>query len=114
MDDVAVIMAQTACEIALQDLISTLLRRLAMPSPMQSWIEDVIDGSSTLRNSRLYELYKALSGDRFKDRPLWPPYDRHVGLRNEIVHRGGHASKAQAIEACDTAQKVIQHFETLL
>jgi hypothetical protein len=37
MNDVAVIFAQTACEIALQETIATLLRRTGIQSAMEEW-----------------------------------------------------------------------------
>jgi hypothetical protein len=77
-------------------------------------VRESVETASTLKHGRLYQLYKALSGDDFRGGPLWARYDRHITLRNGIVHRGEHATKAQATEAYDTAEKVIHHFETVL
>jgi len=114
-DDVAVIMAQTACEIATDDSITALLRHQNLPTPLESWINDRIERTTTLKNEPLYQLYRALSGDDLKQsaKALWGAYVRRADLRNGIVHAGAHATKAQAVEACDTALDLIHHFETV-
>jgi hypothetical protein len=112
MDDIAVIMAQTACEIATADIITGLLQHHRLPASIESWINATIERISTLKTETLYDLYRALSGDDLKQtqKVLWESYVRRTALRNDIVHKGGHASKAQATEACDTALDLIQHF----
>jgi hypothetical protein len=111
-DDVAVIMAQTACEIATDDIIRTLLQHYRLPSLLESWIHASIERITTLKTPMLYDLYRALSGDDLKQPPkaLWDSYLRRAKLRNDIVHSGAHASKDQAAEACDSALDLIHHF----
>ena len=68
-----------------------------------------------LDSGPLYDLYCALSGDKLREDQtgLWAAYKRRVKLRNDIVHSGAHAMKAQAVEACDSALDLIHHFETV-
>ena len=76
-DDVAVIMAQTACEIATDDIISALLRRRALSDEVRAWIDARIERITTLKSHMLYDLYLALSGDDFRreQKALWQAYE---------------------------------------
>jgi hypothetical protein len=115
-DDVAVIMAQTACEIATDDLVTALLRLRRLPADLESWITARIERAATLRSNVLYNLYVALSGDDLKQgQPaLWDAYERHIALRNAIVHKAKtHASKQQATDGCNMTEALIHHFETV-
>jgi hypothetical protein len=115
-DDVAVIMAQTACEITTDDVITTLLRHHNVPDVIQKWIKrHGLGGSTTLLSPELYDLYPALSRDdlRRSQKALWKAYERRAERRNVIVHAGGHAAKPQAVEACETALDLIHHFEAV-
>jgi len=113
--DVAVIMAQTACEIATDDVITVLLRRQNFSEGILAWINRQIEWSTTLKNDKLYSLYRALSGDELQkdQKALWEAYVRRADLRNDIVHTGAHAMKEQAVEACDTALDLFHHFEAV-
>jgi hypothetical protein len=114
MNDVAVIVAQTSAEIATDDVITALLRHNNPPRPIDEWIRGQIERFATLKADALYNLYRALSGDDLRGNPpLWEPYVRRANLRNDIVHTGAHASKPQAVEACDAALDLIHHFETV-
>lgn len=116
MYDVAVIMAQTAIEIATDDIVTTLLRYHNVSDVIQKWIKrHGLGGSATLRSPELYDLYRALSGDDLRrgQKALWKAYERRAERRNDIVHAGGHAAKPQAVEACDSALDLIHHFETV-
>jgi len=52
-DDVAVIMAQTASEIATDDIITVLLRRQNFSEEILAWINRQIEWSTTLKNEKL-------------------------------------------------------------
>jgi hypothetical protein len=116
-DDVAVIMAQTACEIATDDIVTMLLRHHDLPTAIEAWISGRIERSrsTTLKSDTLYDLYRALSGDELRrdQKALWEACVRRADLRNDIVHTGAHATKPQAVEACDTALDLIHHFEAV-
>jgi hypothetical protein len=92
MPDVAVIMAQTACEIATEAAIDRLFRRQGLPQAVESWIRERIERSSTFRAPTFYGLYRALSGDDFKATKLWTDLDHCIGIRNGVVHEGRHAT----------------------
>jgi len=116
MYDVAVIMAQTAVEIATDDIVATLLRRHNLPPAVQTWIGERIERIPTLKTDALYDLYRALSGNELRrdQKTMWEAYVRRADLRNDIVHTGAHATKQQAVEACDTALDLIHHFEAVI
>ena len=113
--DVAVIMAQTACEIATDDVITVLLRRQNLSDGILAWINKQIESRTTLKDDRLYGLDRALSCDELRkdQKALWEAYVRRADLRNDIVHAGAHAVKGQAVEACDTALDLFHHFEAM-
>jgi len=75
----------------------------------------ILANAKTLKSNTLYDLYLALSGDELRRdlQTLWEAYERRADLRNEIVHTGRHAVKAQAVEACNTALDLIRHFEAV-
>jgi len=112
--DVAVIMAQTACEIATEAVISQLLRHYNLPAVVEKWIRKRIDQLSTFHRAPLYELYRDLSGDDFKGSRLWREWDNHITIRNNVAHRGTHATPDQAKRYCEIALDVIHHFESVL
>jgi hypothetical protein len=114
MPDVAVIMAQTACEIATEAVLNGLLLLHSFSNPVESWIRDRIDSASTFRRGVLYELYRALSGDNLKGTKLWDELNGPIGIRNAIVHKGDHATEAQAKRYCEIALDLIHHFEGVL
>ncbi len=115
MHDVALIMSQTACEMATDYVITTLLERLRVPLGLNVWIDDVTKLMSTLKDDRLYKLYLAVTGgDKVRDASFWQAYTAAITIRNEIVHKGAHATEAQATDACATADKLLQHFESIL
>jgi hypothetical protein len=114
--DITVIMAQTACEIATEEVISQLLRYHNFTIAIEAWMRKRIERTSTLRSESLYDLYCALSGDDLKksETLLWDGYVASVGIRNNIVHKGGHASGVQAKTSCEIAESLIHHFEAVL
>ncbi len=85
-DDVAVIMAQTACEIATDDLITTLLRHHDLTDGIRAWMSAQIERITTLKSNTLYDLYRALSGDELRRdlQTLWEAYERRADLRRAL------------------------------
>jgi len=113
MDDVAVIMAQTACEVATEYFISQLLKHHKLPAVFEPWVKQGIRRAD-IADGHVLSLYRDLSGDdSITTEAFWEPYKRHVKARNGVVHQGVHVSKQQATESCDIALKLIRHFETV-
>jgi transposase len=79
------------------------------------WINETTERMTTLKHPSLYRLYHTLSGNDLKKEQgrLWEAYLRRAELRNGIVHKGAHASKAQATDAYNTALDLIHHFEAV-
>jgi hypothetical protein len=114
MDDIAVIMAQTACEIATEHVISRLLGHHKLPPIFEPWVKAGVRRSD-IADDRVLTLYRTLSDDQGITRePFWQPYRKHVEARNGVVHQGKHVSKEQAQESYDVALKLIHHFEAVL
>ncbi len=84
-------MAQTACEIATDDLITTLLHHHDLTDGIRAWISAQIERITPLKSNTLYDLYRALSGDELRrdQQTLWEAYERRADLRNEIVDTAG-------------------------
>jgi len=114
MDDIAVIVAQTACEVATENVLSGLLQHHRLPAVFEPWVKDGIRRGD-ISDRRVLSLYRALSGDdSITKEPFWEPYRKHVNARNRVVHQGAHVSRQEASDSCDIALKLIRHFETVL
>jgi hypothetical protein len=108
----AVVVAQTACEVLTEQMMTALTERL--DEPLRKWVR----GRRRPRNADLYDkrvrtLYTALSGDHIESQPFWPDYKKHVELRHQVVHRGVHVDEADARRSCDAAQKLLEHVEAV-
>jgi HEPN domain-containing protein len=96
--DLAVVRAQTACEVY-------------APLALDRMARDEAEGRSfrkvTLSDREDRVLLRALTGIEIGGQPWWQGYRRHLDLRNDIAHKGLHASKDQAAESIDAARAFI-------
>jgi hypothetical protein len=104
----AVVMAQTACEVCMEVVLTDVLRERVHDHD----IADFITGS--LRNynpktDNVKKLYELLFGDRVQGASFWPSFLEHVKRRNNIVHRGQAATPQDADESIVAVDKVIRH-----
>jgi len=105
----AVVMAQAACEVFTEQIISALIDRVE-PESLRTWIHERVTRPNDLSESRVQELYLGLTGHKIDTgQGLWQEYVTHTKRRHRVVHRGVKVSKDEARHSHDTARKVIDH-----
>lgn len=83
-DELAVIRAQTACELLIVETLESLLR---MQFP-EIEADHLIRRPATLQDRQSKALLQLLVGKRVQDAPWWPSYVEHRKRRNSVVHDG--------------------------
>ncbi|HWM54162.1 MAG TPA: hypothetical protein VNO20_02065 [Solirubrobacterales bacterium] len=83
-DELAVIRAQTACELLIVETLESLLR-LKYPDVDA---DSLIRRPATLQDKQSKSLLQLLTGERIQDAPWWPGYVDHRKRRNAVVHEG--------------------------
>lgn len=109
----AVLLAQTACEFLVEQLVSHLLERRDVKD-LDGWISSRLS-SFNLNNDAVVDLCETLSkGDisfpaEFRDR-----YAKHSARRNDIAHAGRKMTLAEAEQSCDVAAELFKIVEPVL
>ncbi|TML60265.1 MAG: hypothetical protein E6G18_06645 [Actinobacteria bacterium] len=107
---VAVIVAQTACELVTEFAFETLIRPHGLTRKER---EQLLPRNYDLNNKRVNALYVVLSKDKIKARSFWEGYTTHANLRHAIVHKGEQATAQQAKASLSAASTLITHVEAL-
>jgi hypothetical protein len=104
----AVVVAHTACEIAIERRLSELFAAKGIQY-LEDWAGGVLN-SYNLGNERVRGLYTALTGDEVqKQESLWSTFRASVRRRNKIVHKGVMVEKADAEESYKAASDLLAH-----
>ena len=106
---VAIIFAQTACEIATERAIIAALKNRQV-----SELEDVVDElfmSYSIKNEKVRMLYSALTGDDLTVQKFWADLRQSAVWRNDIVHDGKEADSSMAKRAIEAARLYIEHIQ---
>src|SRR5258708_6681580 len=82
----AVVVAQMACEILADQTLTPLLKDRELP-----W-------NFNVHNRRVLKLYKDLTRDEIDTAPFWSPYETHAVRRHEVAHRGRRVNETEARE----------------
>lgn len=107
--DIAIIVAQTACEVCTERAFDVLFRKGGV-----EWLRDSIFHKSSnynLVSSKAQKLYTALSGDKIQAAPFWNAYKEHVERRNKIVHRARGAGQEEANASIEAVTRLMEHLE---
>jgi hypothetical protein len=100
----AVIVAQTACEVYMARAIRDLLRRHIRRPALRWWVPGVVSSYSMRSDSRTQELWEALTATKIQQqKEWWDDYCEHVRRRNRVVHEGAHVPPAEAKKSVDSA-----------
>jgi hypothetical protein len=104
--DYAVVAAQAACEVAVDQAMSDLLARHApdLREPIGGLVR-----SYSLTDKQGRKLWDALAEDNLAAQSFWDDYKSHVTLRHGVVHRGASVSGAKARESLTAADALIVH-----
>jgi len=96
-DELAVIRAQTACELLVVETLSALLQQNHPDVDPSS----LVRRPATLNDKRSKAFLQLLTGERIQDAHWWSKYVAHSRRRNAIVHEGltiKHEDAQESIE----------------
>lgn len=110
--DLAVIVAQTACEIVVADAMRTLLDSHASQE-LLPWLMSRMT-SYSLRDDPTRKLWNQLTGTAIQQESWWSNYVGHVGRRNRIVHEGERVDTDAARSSLDAARELFAFIETTM
>jgi hypothetical protein len=98
--ELAVVRAQTGCEVLSNDVLADLLRQRGADV-----LVDAIGKRAPLATPPGQALFTWLTDEQIEqEKPMWPNYKEHLTRRNDIVHRGIEVTEAQAqasLDACN-------------
>ena len=102
--DLAVIVAQTACEVLVADAMRTLLEGHASDG-LFPWLIGRIS-SYTLVDDATRNLWNKLTQTEIQSQDWWSAYREHVRRRNAIVHAGERVDGDAARSSLDAAREL--------
>jgi hypothetical protein len=108
---VALVTAHMACEILVEQLMSTAFKTRGI-ADLEEAVTDFFSGSS-MGNNRIRKLFVALTGDAIQKAPFWERFDKSSTLRNKAIHEGKRVSPDEGREACAVAREFVAHLEAL-
>jgi len=99
--ELAVVVAQMACEIVAEQMLTPLLKGGRKP-----W-------NFNLASKEPLRLYKSLTRDPIDAAAFWPTYTVHATRRHEVVHRGQRVNETEARESFNAARQFVMHLGTV-
>ena len=106
--EAAIVMAQTACELCTEAVLTGALRERVEDDDVADLITDTL-GSYSPTNDRVKKWFELLFGYPIQDEPFWQPLKKHVARRHGIVHRGEEATPKEADESIAAVENTIRH-----
>jgi hypothetical protein len=106
---IAVIVAHMACEIAAERSLSEAFATKGLQY-LEASVDDLLNGYN-LANERIRKLYTALTGDEVQTTAFWHKLKESAQRRNNIIHGGIVAGKAEAEESYNTAADLVVHLK---
>lgn len=100
----ATIAAQSACEVAIGQVMRRLIAVHA--TSLQKALEGFISRQFSLSQSRMCDLWGALSGHDIRQADFWTRYREHAVRRNGVVHEGNSVTRAEAGESIQVALEI--------
>jgi hypothetical protein len=98
--ELAVIVAQMACEVVVEQTLTPLLQRKKPPGNFNV-------------HGKARKAYKRLTHDPIDKQSFWNSYGTHAIRRHDVVHRGRRVSTAEAQESLAVARQFVDHVETV-
>ena len=108
--DLAVIVAQTACEVLVADAMRTLLEGHASDG-LFPWLIGRIS-SYTLVDDATRNLWNKLTQTEIQSQDWWNAYREHVRRRNGIVHAGERVDGDAARSSLDAARELFAFIDS--
>ena len=106
---IAVVVAHMACEISVERAISRAFKTKGLDYPEQP-VEDLLS-SYNLANPRVQNIYNAISGDEIQKQPFWQQFKESAVRRNDAVHEGKIATKAEAETSFSAATSLVKYLK---
>jgi hypothetical protein len=102
--ELAVVTAQIACEIEIQDAIEA-----AVDAPEGSLARMAIDASPSwsLIDKRARKVFAAIFGKAPTGQAWWRDYTDHVKRRNNILHRGARVTEMDARRSLGVTEELV-------
>jgi hypothetical protein len=107
---IAIVVAHTACEIAVERALSQQLQSRKIDEMLEEAIEGFLSGYA-LTDNRARKLYAALTGDNIQQTTFWQRYEQSVGRRNRVVHRGATMEKTEAEASLQVVAEFVTHMK---
>ena len=107
---VAVVLAQTAAEIRIEQAFDVLRQRIE-PVAVREWTSRRLRPGYSLRSDDVKHLWNALSERKINEGQVWTDYRAVIELRGEVVHKGRPVSSAQAKEAVRAVRAFLPRVE---
>lgn len=104
----AVIFAQSACELLTEESLGDLLRPV-MSAKLQNAVRSTFRRPLTLADDNAYKFWLALTDDVARDQLWWPSWKAARDLRGEVAHGGRAVTQAEAAACVAGADEYMQH-----
>jgi len=108
--DLAIVAAQTACEVYAEVAIREMLKAHDL-GEFEGVIPELLTGYS-LMDRRGQRVFHALTGANIQHSAFWATYKSHVELRNRVVHRGDQVTADQATDSIVVAETFHEYVAT--
>lgn len=111
---VAVVVAHTACEVAVERVISQSFARSNIPQ-IADPVDELINGYN-LSNPKVRSLFDALTGRKVAEdkKNIWEKFARSVTRRNRAVHAGMQVTKDEAQESLTVTTEIVQYLVPMI
>jgi hypothetical protein len=111
---VAVILAHTACEVAVERIISQAFARSDIPQVAEP-VDGLLNGYN-LSNPRVRSLFDALTGKNIAQdkQSIWNKFCESAARRNRAVHRGERPTDDEAKESLSVVREMIEHMVPMI
>jgi hypothetical protein len=106
----AIILLQTGIELFTEQTFGALFIRRDIKY-LQPQLERLLFNNYNLGHDKVASLYDALSEDHLREQDFWSTFKQHVELRNDIVHQGAEATKAEAERSIRVVEEIIAHIQ---
>lgn len=109
--NISVVTSHMACEVAAERALDAAYTAKQLES-LREAVEALMNGHN-LANAKHRKLYNALTGTELEKQPFWLRFKAASEKRNSVVHKGGHASKADAEAALNAGRELIKYLNQL-
>lgn len=108
--ELSVVVAQTACEVLIKDVLLTLARP-HVSDELWPWVVGRVR-RFTLIDDPTQELWQSVVGSKIQQQPFWSEYSKHVNRRHRIVHAGETTTVEDARASLRSAREIIDYVES--